>query len=125
MEVKRERTVAYCLTIILFVVGIVCYAAFPYNAPEQPVRILLKSTAKSVMLDHKKHASPDGYEIACDECHHMWDEDEGAKPEACGQCHEVDGEDPIKRYEAFHMQCMGCHEDAENAPVECSGCHVF
>jgi len=125
MEVKRERTVAYSLAIALFIVGIVCYAAFPYNTPEQPVRIMLKSTAKAVLFDHKEHASEDGYALACEDCHHMWEEDEGKKPESCGECHTAEGEYALKRSDAFHMQCMGCHEDFGMGPVECSECHVF
>ena len=123
MEVKTERIVAYGLTIVLFVVGIVCYAAFPLKAPEEPVRIMFKSTAGSILFDHKVHASTSGYGIACVDCHHNL-EDEGEKPAACGDCHEIDSEDPVKRSDAFHTQCQGCHEDSGAGPVDCSACHV-
>ena len=124
MEFKTERNISYCLVIILFIIGLVSFAAFPNRRPEEPIRIMLKSTAGKVLFDHKEHASEDGYGLGCDECHHMLD-DEKEKPEACGECHEVDGEDPIKRSEAFHQQCIGCHEDDGTAPVDCSGCHIM
>jgi len=124
MELKTERIIAYSLAGILFVMGIVCYAAFPPKTPDEPVRIMLQNTAGNVLFDHKVHASEDGYGLDCTDCHHMW-EDDGSKPEACGECHEVEGEDPIERSEAFHMQCKGCHEDDGTAPVDCSSCHAF
>lgn len=124
MGLKTERIIAYCLAGILFVVGIVCYAAFPLKTPDKPVRIMLQNTAGNVLFDHKEHTSEDGYGLDCKDCHHMW-EDDGTKPEACGECHEAEGEDPVKRSEAFHMQCKGCHEDVGDAPVDCSGCHAF
>jgi hypothetical protein len=123
MEVKTERIVAYGLAIILFVVGIVCYAAFPVETPEKPIRIIFKSTAGNVLFDHNMHTSKSGYGIGCADCHHTL-EDEGEKPTACGDCHEIDSEDPVKRSDAFHTQCKGCHEDGGAGPVDCSACHV-
>ena len=126
MEQKKEKLVAYCLAIILFAVGVACYAAFPQKAPEDPVRIMLKATAGQVLFNHKGHVSEDGYGIDCVDCHHEYDEDEGEKPVACGECHDpVDEEDSPKRSDAFHDQCIGCHEDDGTAPVDCSACHVM
>ena len=124
MEFKTEKTVAYCLTAILFVVGVVCYAAFPEKMPGDPIRIMLTSTGGNVLFDHKEHASEDGYGLACADCHHMW-EDEGNRPQSCTECHEVDGEDPMKRSDALHMQCIDCHKEDGTAPAECAGCHAF
>ena len=124
MEFKTEKAVAYCLAAILFVVGVVCYAAFPEKTPGEPIRIMLTSTGGNVLFDHKKHASESGYGLACTDCHHML-EDEGAKPKTCTECHEVDGEDPMKRSDALHMQCIDCHKEDGTAPAECSGCHAF
>ena len=86
MEIKTERTIAYCLAAILLLVGVVCYAAFPRKAPEQPLRIMFKSTGGNVLFDHKEHMSEEGYGIECADCHHTM-EDPGEKPEACGECH--------------------------------------
>jgi hypothetical protein len=126
MKVKTERIVAYGIVIILFVVGVVCYAAFPDTTPEEPLRIMFRGTAGNVFFDHKEHASTDGYGIECSDCHHDL-EDEGDKPSACGECHEVDSEDEdaVERVDAFHAQCVECHEEDGSAPAECAGCHVF
>ncbi len=124
MELKTERLIAYCLTMVFFIVGVVCYAAFPIKAPEDPIRIMFKSTAGNILFDHKGHVSEDGYGLECVDCHHEF-EDEGGKPEACGECHDVDGEDSMKRSEVFHMQCIDCHRDSGGGPVECSECHAM
>jgi len=124
MEFKREKVVAYCLAAILFVVGVVCYAAFPEKTPEEPIRIMLTNTGGNVLFDHKEHASESGYGLECTDCHHML-EDEGDRPKTCTECHEVDGEDPMKRSDSLHMQCIDCHKDDGTAPVDCSGCHAF
>ena len=124
MDLKTEKKIAYYLAIGLFVVGVVCYAAFPAKPPEEPVRVLLKSTAGNILFDHKQHSSEDGYGYDCVDCHHLWEKDKGEKPEACTECHLSDGEDPIKTSEAFHQQCIGCHEDAGTAPTICADCHI-
>ena len=124
MEVKTELVVAYCLAIVLFVAGVVCYAAFPGKSPEEPIRIMLTNTAGNILFNHKEHASKSGYGLECNECHHMLEDDEET-PAACGECHEPDSEDPIKRSDAFHSQCKGCHEDSGSGPVQCSDCHVM
>jgi hypothetical protein len=122
MGMKNETTLAYAIAFVLLAVGIVCYAAFPVRPPEIPIRIMFKSTAGKVLLDHRGHASEEGYGIACKDCHHDL-EKEGAKPEACSSCHDADSE--IKLPDAFHKECIGCHEEGGSGPVECSGCHVL
>jgi Zn finger protein HypA/HybF involved in hydrogenase expression len=121
MTSKNETTLAFALAIILLVVGVVCYAAFPQEAPEEPLRMMLKTTAGSVLFDHQTHAGEDGYGLACDDCHH---EEQDESMSCSGEdCHNADS-DP-KRGDAFHMNCKGCHEDAEAGPVECAECHVM
>jgi hypothetical protein len=127
MLLKGENIIPLCATIVLFIVGVVCYAAFPERRPEQPVRIMLKSTAGNVLFSHKMHASyEEGYGFDCIECHHLWEEDLGEKPLACGECHLADNEEEYMpgRSDAFHLQCQGCHEDFGSGPVQCSDCHV-
>ena len=124
MKRLTEKAFAYVLVAALFAIGVVCYA-FSGTKPEEPVRIMFKVTAGKVLFDHKGHALEDGYGIECVDCHHAWDEDPDVKPVSCTECHEIDGEDPIKRSEALHQQCIGCHEDDGLAPVECSQCHVL
>ena len=124
MEIKTERAIAYCILAILLVVGVVSYAAFPPKSPEDPVRIMFKSTAGNILFDHREHSSEAGYAYECADCHHMW-EDDGEKPQSCSECHEIDSEDPINRADAFHEQCQGCHEDEGGGPLDCTECHLF
>ncbi len=124
MEVKQERIIAYCLAAVMLVMGVVCYAAFPEKTPEEPVRIMLKSTGGNVLFDHKEHVAESGYEIACVDCHHDI-ENEGDKPSACGECHLPDDEEESpKRSDAFHSQCKTCHEEG-GGPVDCAQCHAM
>ncbi len=123
MDGKIERILAYLIATIFLVVGVVCYAAFPNKAPEEPIRLMLQSSAGKILFDHKEHSSEAGYDLSCTDCHHNMEEDE--TPSSCGECHEPESEDPIKRSEAFHLQCKGCHDDSGSGPVECSECHVM
>ena len=99
--------------------------------------------AGKVMFTHKMHADESGYGIACADCHHHPSDDEsalracgdchnlpedGTAPAACADCHEPDEyevESLIKRSDAFHSQCIGCHKDNDAGPQECSACHVL
>jgi len=123
MEGKKELKVAYTLAAVLLLIGVVAYAALPLKAPEQPVRVMFKNTAGNVLFDHKEHTSPLGYGFKCEDCHHDI-EKEGEKPSACGECHTPEDDD-LKRSDAFHTQCQGCHDEIGLGPVDCSGCHVL
>jgi hypothetical protein len=124
MKSRMEKRVAFSLGGLLLVVGLLCYGAFYPDPPEDPVRIVFKSTTGNVIFGHKEHASQEGYGFDCIECHHTM-EDTETKPEACGECHYIDSEDILKRSEAFHTQCIGCHEEGGAGPVECLECHVL
>lgn len=125
MELRKERIVAYWIAGIFFVIGVVCYAALPEKAPEQPVRIMFKSTGGKVLFDHKWHVAEDGYGLACSDCHHDL-ESEGDQPTACGECHMTDSEeDSPKRSDALHTQCIGCHEDSGGGALKCAECHML
>ncbi|NVM21697.1 MAG: cytochrome c3 family protein [Desulfobacterales bacterium] len=121
MTSKNEQLLALVLTAILLVVGVVCYAAFPTKTPEEPVRIMFKTTAGKVLFDHKTHTADAGYGIACDDCHH--EEQDESKSCSGEDCHSPDSEP--KRSDAFHANCKGCHEDGKAGPVECAACHVM
>lgn len=82
MELKTERVIAYFIAVVFFVVGIVCYAAFPERMPDEPVRIMFEGTAGDVLFSHKVHVSESGYGLDCGVCHHE-DEDD---PSDCDQC---------------------------------------
>ena len=146
MSSKKDLQLAYGLAIVLFVVGVVSYAytAFSAKPPDEPVRIMFNSVAGKVLFSHKMHTVASGYGAACLDCHHHYEEDEesmracgdchqilaeeGAVPESCLDCHEIeDIEDTeiTKKGDAFHDQCINCHQDIEAGPVECSECHVL
>lgn len=146
MTPKKELQLAYGLAIVLFVAGIVSYAytAFSAKPPDEPVRIMFKSVAGKVLFSHKMHTADSGYGISCFDCHHHPEGDdtsllacgdchqipveEGAFPESCLDCHEADDlEDSeiTKKGDAFHTQCIACHQEAGSGPEDCSDCHVL
>ena len=142
---NKHLQVAYRLAIVLLVIGLLSYAAFPAKPPENPVRIVYKTNAGKVLFDHKTHLADRGYGLACLDCHHHpMDEDEtttiscGAchtKPDqqemaaaTCNECHDpedYDLGDMMVRADAFHDQCIACHKEFGAGPVECSACHVI
>jgi hypothetical protein len=148
MTSKKELKLAYGLAIILLVLGVISYAAFPAKTPEEPVRIMYKIVAGKVLFDHKTHTSESGYGLSCNDCHHHpEDEDESlracgdchqipaegeAAPQACNDCHEpdeIEDTEITKRADAFHSQCEECHKESDIGPIEddarCSWCHFM
>ena len=126
MASKKELQLAYILAIGLFVIGVLCYAAFPAKVPDRPLRIMFQSVGGKVLFDHKTHAAESGYAISCGDCHHTLAEDEYEDAGSCAECHELDSddEDVPKRTDAFHLQCIGCHQDFEAGAQECAECHI-
>lgn len=98
-----------------------------------------------VMFTHQKHedAAPNGYGVACGECHH----DKNGKPlalktgdavQACMECHNKTGKpkkpEGISKkdwdamqleyfYGAIHANCIDCHKAGGAGPVKCAECH--
>ena len=148
MDLNKEKFIAYCAVVALFVVGVVCYAAFPDKTPEKPVRVMMdtaaNATQKKVLFTHQDHATQKTYGLECIDCHHQWvkaadgsvlylrnDDSTGEKPVACRKCHKVEkaeGDNPKqpKLADAIHQRCGGCHDDAGHGPgtQNCTGCHV-
>ena len=125
MALKKEQQFALVAAVILLLVGIISYSAFSAKVPEQPVRIMFDSIAGKVLFSHKTHLDDTGYGISCGDCHHMLEEGD-TEAQTCLECHELvsEDEDVPKRSEAFHLQCIGCHEEIEAGPMECDMCHV-
>lgn len=97
------------------------------------------------MFSHKKHytAEPDGYGIACGDCHH----DESGQPlelkegdavQGCIECHSEPGKPKKEKgmskedwdamqleyyYGAIHANCIDCHKEGGAGPVKCAECH--
>ncbi len=127
MTSKKELQIAYTLAIVFLVIGVLCYSAFSSTeTPDPPVRIMFKCVAGKVLFTHATHTDESKYGVSCSDCHHNLDEDdEDPQPETCGSCHEQisDDEETPKRSDAFHSQCIGCHESG--GPTECNACHVM
>jgi hypothetical protein len=89
---------------------------------------------KPVKLSHKKHSEE--YGIACDSCHHLYQEgtnvwEEGDSAQKCAACHDPveDQGNVMKLQSAFHKNCRDCHkemsQEGRNAPYKkCTDCHV-
>ncbi|MDP2644620.1 MAG: cytochrome c3 family protein [Desulfobacterales bacterium] len=125
---KKALQGAYGLAIVLLLVGVLSYAAFPLQRPELPFRWLFKGIAGKVLFDHKIHAGDLGYGISCKDCHHdLEGEDTAAAP--CAECHERESKDPkmIKYEDSYHRQCGECHEQIEKGPLkeDCAKCHIL
>ena len=88
-----------------------------------------------VEFTHAEHV--DIYEIACDECHHYYEDGkniwvEGDYVAKCSECHDpLENDDDVENLRlAFHELCKDCHRDLskqynyEDAPFrKCRGCH--
>jgi len=126
---KNELKLAYAVAVCLLVVGAISYAAFPLQAPEEPLRLRFIVAVGNVLFDHKTHTSELGYGLSCEDCHHELLDDQYDQANPCGECHDPEegDEDMPKRGDAFHLQCAGCHQDFEAGPTEeeCALCHVL
>ncbi len=147
MTSKKQRMIVYGVAAQLLLIALVCYAAFPVQAPEEPIRMMYQTAAGKVLFDHKTHSAQDGFGLSCYDCHHHTPDDESgliacsvchvAKPEegvipaGCLDCHDegdVEDSEPPKHSDAIHKQCQQCHEQYEKGPTsssdDCSKCHV-
>lgn len=152
MTSEKEYRLALRLAIILFVVGVLSYLAFPVQKAEPPVRIsYFDSKGGKVIFGHSLHAEDLGY--VCLDCHHPhpWDEDDPVdittegKIWSCGVCHDAENIESLpdncwechgegdfyiediggKTPKILHDQCIGCHKDEGAGPVECKACHMI
>ena len=109
---------------------------------------MYQTNAGKVLFDHFTHSDVSGYGASCFDCHHHPVEDDAALI-ACGECHQAKAEDGsppercldchdesevadtamISRPDAFHQQCIECHEQFGKGPASgsenCSKCHVL
>lgn len=150
MTSKRQLLFAYGLAFHLLLVAVICYAAYPVSPPDEPIRIMYQTNAGKVLFDHQTHSAASGYGASCYDCHHHPSDDEsaligcgechqaptedGSLPESCLDCHdeedeEIEGTEMVSRANAFHTQCIECHEQFEKGPRSgsdnCSACHVL
>lgn len=79
-----------------------------------------------VRFSHKRHAK---LVNDCTECHHYRPRDE-SMPETtrCSACHQssFNPEHPerLGLKAAFHQRCTECHQEKQDGPVTCNGCHL-
>ncbi len=93
-----------------------------------------ENTRGSVMFPHEFHMG----EFDCMECHHDMQDGENVLDEydleednpniLCGACHNP--KEKIERMEAFHDQCVGCHNEYKmtsdpTGPTMCGECHIL
>jgi hypothetical protein len=136
MTSKKHRKIMLGVAIHLFVIAVVCYAAFPVKSPEEPIRLMYQTKVGNVLFNHQLHASETGFGLDCFDCHHHPYDDEmalvacgqchlsapeeGVVPEYCLECHdaeEVEESEHGKRSEAIHDQCTQCHYEFGKGPL--------
>ena len=111
-----------------------CHHSYDDTVKDKPVACESCHTPKSKYVpafgkngkfDHDLHSMDLG--LACNDCHHNYYEEDGGEPQPCSDCHEPGVEDDfmLGRVQAFHKQCIGCHEESGVTPGanDCSGCH--
>ena len=86
-----------------------------YDDQYQPVRFM-----------HTQHAA--NYVDNCAACHHYRPADESASETVrCAACHQeafkAEAQDRVGLKAAYHLQCMGCHQERDKGPVGCQCCH--
>ena len=138
MTSKKHTVIVYGVAALLFLVAVVCYAAFPVQPPEEPLRLMYQTMAGKVLFDHQTHSAADGYALDCADCHHDHPEGEPVQEVvACGLCHPIQSEkmsppefcldchdeeeleEPAitKRSDAIHQQCTQCHLEYGSGPL--------
>jgi len=144
MTSQKELKVVTSVAVILFVVGVFCYAAYSAKPPDEPLRVYYPAAAGNVLFLHKDHVETynadcldchhhpgdDSGMMACGECHPKTVADGDPPPEACLGCHELDDikdQPPMARADAFHKQCGDCHQGIGAGPpaADCAGCHYL
>jgi hypothetical protein len=124
----------------IFLIVLAAFFLFPifaFSGSEMPEKIVIdnkgyKSDRKGpVPFNHQAHA--EDYGIACDECHHVYQNgknvwEEGDEVQKCSACHDPkESKGDVKKLQiAFHTNCRNCHKESgsEDAPWKtCYGCH--
>lgn len=89
---------------------------------------MFQTSGGNVLFSHDVHADKENYGLDCADCHPFWNRDEAERPGSCTGCHKIESPDEmmLKRADALHAQCRGCHEEGGHGPVEkCTGCHAL
>lgn len=88
-----------------------------------------KQRPAAVFVHDKHNEQAEIYD--CSVCHHVYENGElveGAMSvgQGCADCHSLEGDDenPMGLMEAYHQQCIACHQQEEEGPLACGECHV-
>lgn len=127
MDSEKDRKFILGLTVVLLAIGIISYAGFSAEPPDNPYRIYYATAGGPVLFDHQTHKDASGYGLSCMDCHH--DLEEGYSEDevtACSECHELTSDDPDmpSHVDSLHASCKNCHEEYEAGPVDCAECHL-
>jgi hypothetical protein len=121
MTLQRDLKIVIGVMIVLLITGIICYASLNSSPPDEPVRLMFQNKGGKVLFTHSVHAGE--YASECLDCHHNLDSDEVYN---CGECHGETGDGDLpSKFDAFHAQCVGCHEESGAGPVDCNSCHLL
>jgi hypothetical protein len=96
-----------------------------YFLLESPIIKQTEDLYGPVRFKHSKHAAQ---LKDCALCHHYRPLDAQARETTrCSACHQeafrADQPERLGLKAAFHQQCSGCHEEMQQGPTDCLGCH--
>ena len=103
-----------------------CHNAENFKIAKAPKTVEFDTDGGKVVFDHFTHASADGYDLACDTCHHGYKkENKKDFPMSCRRCHYNTKYKSICEKQETHARCIGkncvdCHEDGSE---NCEICH--
>lgn len=128
---KAIKKLGLMLLPLVLILACMIYGSGLYAQPEN-IEFGGENTRGPVDFPHELH-----FDVAdCSDCHHMVEDGEvvpNEDPEEgedsqCGTCHNDDAK--IKKREAFHYQCIRCHDKFRmtkepTGPTLCGECHVL
>lgn len=103
-----------------------CHNAEYVATVPPPGKMQFETEGGRVVFDHLTHASADGYDLACDTCHHGYKpENKKSFPMNCRRCHYNKKYESVCGNEETHARCVGkncvdCHTDGAE---DCEICH--
>lgn len=103
-----------------------CHNAAHFEEIQEPPQVVFKTDGGPVVFNHLDHASPDGYDIECQTCHHGYTAGNAKTfPMNCRRCHYNVKYEMICENADVHMRCVGnnciqCHSDGLD---DCTICH--
>jgi hypothetical protein len=93
----------------------------PSTLPHQKIVAHLHEAVGRSPLARRFHGSN---EVLCSGCHH--ESTPGTRPPPCSSCHDKEGESTVDKpglKDAYHRQCLGCHQEMGLAQQGCTDCH--